>query len=289
MADRFLGSPEIYGHEQREAEQSVNFVTCHDGFTLNDLVSYDGKHNQANGEDNRDGANDNRSWNCGVEGPSDDPAVEGLRNRQVKNLLTVTLLSLGVPMILMGDEVRRTQRGNNNAYCLDDETSWFDWGLLARHADVHRFVTLLNARRVLRGAEHERGRVSLTEQIRGARLAWHGVTLDQPDWGDRSHSLALAAELRQEEGLFAYLILNAYWEPLAFELPAAGAGGAASWRRWIDTSLEAPHDIVPWQEAPSVSGHAYRAGARSVVVLFAEARGREGPLIHERHLTRRRS
>ena len=121
VADRMVGSPEIYGHKQREAEQSVNFVTCHDGFTLNDLVSYNQKHNEANGEDNRDGANDNRSWNCGVEGPTDDPAVEKLRNRQVKNFLTVTLMSLGMPMILMGDEVRRTQRGNNNAYCQDNE------------------------------------------------------------------------------------------------------------------------------------------------------------------------
>ena len=121
VADRMVGSPEIYGHKQREAEQSVNFVTCHDGFTLNDLVSYNEKHNEANGEDNRDGANDNRSWNCGVEGPTDDPAVEKLRNRQVKNFLTVTLMSLGMPMILMGDEVRRTQRGNNNAYCHDNE------------------------------------------------------------------------------------------------------------------------------------------------------------------------
>ena len=129
VADRLVGSPEIYGHEEREAEQSVNFVTCHDGFTLNDLVSYDRKHNEANGEDNRDGANDNRSWNCGVEGPTDDPAIEQLRNRQVKNFLTVTLLSLGMPMILMGDEVRRTQRGNNNAYCQDNEISWFDWTL----------------------------------------------------------------------------------------------------------------------------------------------------------------
>ena len=110
VADRLVGSPEIYGHKEREAEQSVNFVTCHDGFTLNDLVSYNEKHNEANGEDNRDGANDNRSWNCGVEGPTDDPAVESLRNRQVKNFLAVTLMSLGVPMILMGDEVRRTQR-----------------------------------------------------------------------------------------------------------------------------------------------------------------------------------
>ena len=167
LADRVLGSPEIYGHEEREAEQSVNFVTCHDGFTLNDLVSYDHKHNAANGEDNRDGANDNRSWNCGVEGPTDDPAVEQLRNRQVKNLLTVTLLALGMPMILMGDEVRRTQHGNNNAYCQDNETSWFDWTLVAQHADIHRFVTLLNARRLLRDVEHERQRVSLNQPAPG--------------------------------------------------------------------------------------------------------------------------
>ena len=124
FADRFAGSPQIYGHKEREAEQSVNFVTCHDGFTLNDLVSYNEKHNEENGEENRDGANDNRSWNCGVEGPSEDPLVEQLRNRQVKNLLTATMLSLGVPMIVMGDEVRRSQGGNNNAYCLDNATSW---------------------------------------------------------------------------------------------------------------------------------------------------------------------
>ena len=127
FADRLFGSPEIYGHRGREPEESVNFVTCHDGFTLNDLVTYDRKHNEANGEDNRDGADDNRSWNCGIEGPTDDPAVEMLRNRQAKNFLTATMLSIGLPMISMGDEVRRTQRGNNNVYCQDNETSWFDW------------------------------------------------------------------------------------------------------------------------------------------------------------------
>jgi glycogen operon protein len=267
MADRLVGSPEIYGHERREAEQSVNFVTCHDGFTLNDLVSYDTKRNDANGEANRDGANDNRSWNCGVEGPSEDPAVEQLRNRQAKNFLTVTLLSLGVPMLLMGDEVRRTQGGNNNAYCQDNETSWFDWSLVAKHADVHRFVTVLNARRKLRDVEHERKRVSLSEMIRRASKAWHGVKLDRPDWSDHSRSLALAAELRQQ-GLSVYLILNAYWEPLEFDLPPVGEGGAGAWRRWIDTALESPHDIVPWRAAPALSGHSYRAGERSVVVLF---------------------
>ena len=276
LADRLLGSPAIYGHEEREAEQSVNFVTCHDGFTLNDLVSYDHKHNAANGEDNRDGANDNRSWNCGVEGPTDDPAVERLRHRQVKNLLTVTLLSLGMPMMLMGDEVRRTQHGNNNAYCQDNETSWFDWTLLARHADVHRFVTLLNAGLLLRDVEHEYQRVSLNQLLRGANTAWHGVTLNHPDWRDCSHSLALSAELQREQ-LCLHLILNAYWEPLDFELPAVQEGGNP-WRRWIDTALDAPHDIVPWQTAPAVSGYTYRAAARSVVVLFASA-GAGGSLV----------
>jgi isoamylase len=270
LADRVLGSPEIYGHKEREAEQSVNFVTCHDGFTLNDLVSYDHKHNEANGEDNRDGANDNRSWNCGVEGPTDDPAVERLRNRQVKNLLTVTMLALGMPMILMGDEVRRTQHGNNNAYCQDNETSWFDWTLVAQHADIHRFVTLLTAQRLLRDMEHERQRVSLNQWLRAAQTAWHGVALNQPDWRACSHSLAFSAEL-QREPMRIYLILNAYWEPLDFELPPVDQGGANPWRRWIDTALDAPHDIVPWQTTPAVSGSTYRAEARAVVVLFAGA------------------
>jgi glycogen operon protein len=271
VADRLIGSPEIYGHEQREPEQSVNFVTCHDGLTLNDLVSYERKHNEANGEDNRDGANDNRSWNCGIEGPTDDPTVERLRNRQVKNFLTVTMLSVGVPMTTMGDEVRRTQRGNNNAYCQDDETSWFDWTLLVKHAGVHRFASLLNARRVLRDVEHERQRVSLNEFIRRARKAWHGVRLHQPDWRDCSHTLAFTAEVRQE-ALLVHLILNAYWEPLAFELPPVDEGGGSPWRRWIDTALDSPDDIVPWETAASVPGNTYRADARSVVVLFADSR-----------------
>jgi glycogen operon protein len=275
VADRLIGSPAIYGHEGREAEQSVNFVTCHDGFTLNDLVSYDRKHNEANGEDNRDGTDDNRSWNCGVEGPTGDPAVEALRNRQVKNFLTVTLLSLGMPMILMGDEVRRTQSGNNNAYCQDNEVSWFDWTLVEKHVDLHRFVSMLNARRLLRDVEHERRRVPLNEVIRRASNTWHGVKAGQPDWGDQSHSLAFEAELR-EEGLRVYLVLNAYWEPLEFELPPAADDGPGSWHRWIDTSLESPNDILPWQGAPALSGHAYRAAARSVVVLFAAVGGSGG-------------
>jgi glycogen operon protein len=265
FADRFLGSHEMYGHESREAEQSVNFVTCHDGFTLNDLVSYNQKRNEANGENNRDGEGHNRSWNCGVEGPTDDPAVEGLRNRQVKNIHTVTMLSLGLPMILMGDEVRRTQGGNNNAYCHDHEAIWFDWSLVEKHADVHRFVKLLLARRLLRDTTHEQQRTSLTELIAQANKEWHGVRLHQPDWGDGSHSIAFGVELRQEK-VVVHLILNGYWEPLDFELPAAADGG--SWRRWIDTSLPSPDDIVEWQSAPPVTGAEYRVGPRSVVMLY---------------------
>jgi glycogen operon protein len=271
FADRLVGSPEVYGHKQREPEQSVNFITCHDGFTLNDLVSYNGKHNEANGEHNRDGADDNRSWNCGVEGATDDPAVETLRTRQVKNFLTVTLLSIGMPMILMGDEVRRTQHGNNNAYCLDDETSWFDWTLVARHSDIHRFVSLLNERRLLRDVEHERRRMSLTELIAQANKAWHGVKLGQPDWSRQSHSVAVTAELKYD-GLFFHFILNAYWEPLEFDLPPVENTGHQQWRRWIDTSLASPFDIVPWQTALPVQGATYPTESRSVVVLYAELR-----------------
>jgi isoamylase len=170
-------------------------------------------------------------------------------------------------MLLMGDEVRRTQRGNNNAYCQDNETSWFDWTFLTKHPDVHRFVTLLNARRVLRDPEPERQRVSLRQLLRGVNVAWHGVKLNQPDWGEHSHSLAFTAELRQEKLLF-HVILNAYWNPLDFELPQVDSSGENQWRRWIDTALDSPHDIVEWETAKPVPGHAYRAESRSVVMLF---------------------
>ncbi|MCI0704658.1 MAG: glycogen debranching protein GlgX [Planctomycetia bacterium] len=265
FADRMLGSHEVYGHKAREAEQSINFVTCHDGFSLNDLVSYNHKHNEANREDNRDGESHNRSWNCGVEGPTNDPAIEELRNRQVKNFLTATMMSLGVPMIVMGDEVRRTQSGNNNAYCHDNEANWFDWSLVEKHADVYRFVKLLLARRLLRDVSHEQQRVSLSEMLAKANKAWHGVKLNQPDWGESSRSIAFSAELRKEK-LYFHHILNAYWEPLEFELPPTAE--ERPWRRWIDTSLPSPQDIVEWQTAPVVAGNTYRVGPRSVVMLY---------------------
>jgi len=171
-------------------------------------------------------------------------------------------------MMLMGDEVRRTQGGNNNAYCQDDETSWFDWTLLAKRADVHRFVTLLNARRVLRDVEQERRRVALNQLIGQADITWHGVKLGQPDWRPSSHSIAFTANVTRDRVSF-HVILNAYWEPLEFELPSVSDDGRRAWRRWIDTFLDSPDDIVDWERAPLVTGHTYRAEPRSVVLLFA--------------------
>ena len=265
-ADRLLGSPGIFGWRERELEESINFVACHDGFTLNDLVSYDRKHNVENGEHNRDGRDLNRSWNCGVEGPTSDPDVERLRNRQVKNYFTALMLSGGVPMFVMGDEVRRSQLGNNNAYCLDNETSWLDWNLLYEHADLLRFVRLLTERRLLRDVEHERRRSSLRQVLSEMKPTWHGVKLNQPDWSPFSHSIAVGGE-SISEGVFAHIILNAYWETLDFELPPL-SGSGKRWHRWVDTAIDSPHDICEWDAEPIVSGSTYRVGPRSVVVLI---------------------
>jgi len=272
LATRILGSPDLYGQEEREPEQSINFVTCHDGFTLNDLVSYNQKHNEANREENRDGSNDNLSWNCGAEGPTDDPDIERLRNRQVKNFHAITMLAVGAPMLLMGDEVRRTQRGNNNAYCQDSEISWFDWSLLDRHSDVRRFVKHLISFRLRRDTAEEEG-LSLNELLRRGQVQWHGINLNQPDWGEHSH--CLAGTLRSIKGRFLIqVMLNAYWEALEFELPPAGESASSGWHRWIDTALDSPDDLCGWASAPVLTGSSYRVQPRSVVVLIA-------PLLNE--------
>jgi len=271
IADRLVGSPQIYGHKNREPEQSVNFITCHDGFTVNDLVSYAHKHNESNGEGNRDGSNDNRSWNFGVEGPTDDPAIETLRNRTVKNLVTATQLALGMPMILMGDEVRRTQLGNNNAYCHDDEISWFDWSLVARHADVHRFISLLTARRTLRDATPELKGMCLSEVIHRSNIVWHGTRIGEPDWSDASRTVVVGIEFDRSR-LQLHFIMNAGPEAQEFELPSPNASGAGRWYRWIDTGLDSPSDIVPWTDAVPIQGESYRAAAHSVVALVMKLR-----------------
>jgi isoamylase len=268
FASRLLASPDIYGHEEREAEQSINFITCHDGFTLNDLVSYDNKHNEANGEGNRDGCDDNRSWNCGIEGPTEEPAIEGLRNRQVKNFLAVTLLSLGAPMLLMGDEARRTQGGNNNAYCQDNALSWFDWELPASRADIHRFARLLIAARLKRDIAMEDPDLTLNQLLGQARMEWHGVKLGRPDWSYDSHCIALTAWSLTRRFVFHYMI-NAWREPLEFELPLPQELPGGRWRRWIDTGLASPDDIASLEKSLVVEGGTYELSARSIAVLFA--------------------
>ncbi|HWQ15130.1 MAG TPA: glycogen debranching protein GlgX [Roseiflexaceae bacterium] len=262
LAARLSGSRDIYRAPDRTPDRSVNFVTSHDGFTLNDLVSYNQKHNVANGEGNRDGMDANDSWNCGAEGPSDDPQVEALRARQVRNFLTVLLVAQGTPMLLMGDEVRRTQGGNNNAYAQDNPISWLDWGDAARHADLLRFVRGLIGFRRAHALFTER---AFWGEPGGARISWHGVQLGRPDWSAASRSLAF--ELQAQEGdEHLYVILNAYWEPLRFELPPLHA---SAWRRVVDTSRPPPEDFVAPELAPPVPAPHYAAGPRSAVVLTA--------------------
>ena len=180
LRQRLLGSPDIYTKPNRPPEQSINFVTCHDGFTLNDLFSFNAKHNEPNRENNRDGTSENHSWKCGVEGPTGDLEIERLRARQIRNALMLNLLSVGTPLLLMGDEVRRTQFWNNNAYCQDDELSWFDWSLCQEHADLYRFVRLLIQLR-LRFAANRKGEfLSLAKFIERAKTQWNGVHLGHP-------------------------------------------------------------------------------------------------------------
>ena len=270
LACRIFGSSDIFGPITPESEPSINFITCHDGFTLNDLVSYQQKHNEANREGNRDGSDNNLSWNCGIEGFTNDPEIEQLRNRQVKNFLALTLLSIGTPMLLMGDEVRRSQQGNNNAYCQDNEIGWLNWTWLERHPDVHRFVKQFIAIRLqppypYQGHPED---PTLNQIFARLQIKFHGVRLNQQGWGDEDHSLALAIQ-DPEAGFSCYFIFNAYWEALEFELPPLEEGERQGWYRWLDTNLAAPYDISPWSEALKVLGSTYLAQPHSVVGLIA--------------------
>ncbi|MDO2947692.1 glycogen debranching protein GlgX [Aeromonas simiae] len=274
FAQRLIGSPDIYHYHHADPEKSINFVTCHDGFTLWDWASYDERHNQANGEQNRDGSPSNFSWNHGEEGPSQDPAINTLRLRQAKNMMVATLLSVGTPMLLMGDERLRSQGGNNNAYCQDNPTSWLDWRESEPGRQMQRFVTeLIRYRKHLLGrSEPERMPHSLAELLRHCEICWHGVTPYQPDWGPHSHSIAMSA-LSHEEQVAFYLVFNSYWAPLDFTLPSPPHGIAGYWRRILDTALPAPEDIAAFgSELEGVTQH-YRVEARSCCLLVSGADG----------------
>jgi isoamylase len=268
VASRLAGSSDLYQVRDQKPASSINFVTCHDGFTLNDLVSYNSKHNEANGEDNRDGINDNLSWNCGVEGEASDLAVEALRRRQIRNFATILMLSRGVPMFVAGDEVRRTQKGNNNGYCQDNEISWFDWNLAGANRDMFRFWkgmiefrkkhSTLRSHRFFCGAVNGRGL---------ADVSWHGCELNSPGWFD-PQARALAMTLGGFDGEpDIHVMLNMYWEDLDFELPQLIG---RSWWQVVDTAAPPLRDIVDEGDEVKVEKTSAHVRGRSIVLLISK-------------------
>ncbi|MEL7409715.1 MAG: glycogen debranching enzyme, partial [Cyanobacteria bacterium J06558_2] len=265
LASRLLASPDIYVRLDTDINRCVNFVTCHDGFTLNDLVSYNEKHNEANRENSQDGANDNFSWNCGVEGSTANPTVKDLRWRQIKNLLTVLFMSQGTPMLLMGDEIRHTQLGNNNAYCQDNNLSWFDWDLVEQNQGLLRFVKKLISFTQGLAIFKEEQFLQVNQVSSQPHIIWHGQRLGKPDWSEDSHHLAFTL-CHPPRGEQLHVIFNAFWEPLKFELPPLKLYNP--WHRIIDTSLAAPDDFADAATAKKIYESYYVVEARSSVVLF---------------------
>ncbi|MGW6281317.1 hypothetical protein [Kribbella sp. NPDC055071] len=271
FATRFCGSPDLYRWDGRRPTASVNLVTVHDGFTLADLVAYDGKHNEANGEENRDGTSDNRSWNCGTEGPTSDPDILALRARQSRAMLTTLLLSFGVPMLLGGDELGRTQRGNNNAYCQDNEISWFDWSTADEEltAFTKDLIALRRAHPVFRRRRYLTG-------IAAEELRWFtpsGTEMTQADWdypGARALALYLDGNDNPDQGPDGrllvdddfLLLVNAWWEPLDFAIPPTDP--TETWTPVLNTYT--PQDPTPAKLTP---GDHLTIHPRSITLLQA--------------------
>ena len=272
LCARITGSYDLFVTDQAESRtpyHSINFVTCHDGFTMNDLVSYNEKHNEENGEGNRDGTNDNESWNCGVEGPSDDPAIEDLRRKQIKNFMTLLFLSQGTPMLLYGDEMRRTAKGDNNTVFQDNEMNWINWEDLNRNADIHRFTKLIIAFRrrhqFIRDWRYLSGEGEDAPQLR--TISWHGTKPNEPDFGGGSRFIAWVLEAFKTESrsdVPIYVATNSYWESLTVELPVTPD---RRWYRLIDTSLPVGQDIVYEEEAMFLPEKTYEVQPRSTIVL----------------------
>ncbi len=263
---RLVGSPDLFNGERDRPTRSINFVTCHDGFTLADLVSYNHKHNEANGEQNRDGSDHNLSWNGGVEGPTPAPDVQEVRRRQIRNALALLMLSHGQPMLWMGDEARRTQRGNNNAYSQDNPLGWFDWSAVERHADLHRYVREL-ARLAASIDQLQEDRFwHATSATERGDLSWHGTELGKPDWTPLSHSLAWTLEGKRPEDR-VHVMANAWWRELTFALPPLPVN--LRWHRVLDTARPSPADITPVLESEPVAADRLTLSWHNVVVLMA--------------------
>ena len=272
IVQRIEGSPDIYG--ERGPTASINFITCHDGFTLKDLVSYNHKHNKANGENNFDGTNNNNSWNCGVEGPTDDPEIPHLRTKQMKNAITILLLSRGIPMILSGDEFANTQFGNNNAYCQDNEISWLNWDLLEENEDIFNyFQSLIEFRKqhpVLR-TDHfdtDYNRTGYPE------ISWHGLELWNFDPTDSTLTMAVlfagpSDKYDTEEDQFIYAAINMHWEMHGYELPNLPRG--KEWHIVANTGMENPEDVWDVGNEPEVDHQdEVLVGPRSIILLVAK-------------------
>ncbi|MBI2895467.1 MAG: glycogen debranching protein GlgX [Deltaproteobacteria bacterium] len=275
LAARLTGSADLYGDDGRSAYSSVNFVTCHYGFTLWDLVTYDHKHNEANLEGNRDGSDDNLSWNCGAEGETDDPAVTRLRRQLVKNHFSSLIFAAGTPMILGGDEVLRTQHGNNNGYCQDNELGWFDWTLVDRNRDIVEFVkkaiALTRRYPILQRRKFFSGKDLDGDDV--ADMTWYGPDLAPPDWGNPDlRTLAYRLDGGEEESsagkYHLFLILNA--DPLLRSVRVPAPPDPMRWRRIVDTSLPPGEDFLdPGDEILLDPAEHYLANPRSTVVLLA--------------------
>lgn len=246
MAQRLQGSPDLYAWAGRGPATSINFITAHDGFTLADLVAYNDKHNDANGEYNNDGGNDNDSWNCGAEGWTDDPGINDLRRRQMRNAIALLMVSQGVPMLLMGDEVGRSQNGNNNTYCHDNDLNWLDWGLLSSHHDLFEFVShcihFRRAHPALRSRYHLQNRDYVGSGY--ADITWHGVQAWNADWSEDSRVLAFMlcgkhAKSGTAEDDYLYVAINMHWQTQWFELPGLPAG--MLWHSSINTGADLDH------------------------------------------------
>ena len=285
MVQCILGSPGLYAPSGRKPTASVNFLTCHDGFTLRDLFTYNDKHNLANGEENRDGANDNNSWTCGGEGETDDPEVNALRLRLQRNAMALLFLSQGVPMLSMGDELGRTQNGNNNAYCHDDEWNWLDWTQEQEGGEalgLKRFVGLIaDFRR--RHSQLHRTEFFTGMDVQGCGypdIGWHGVKPRQPDWGFESRSIAFMIAGKMDESFgpesdFIYAAFNMWHEPISFGLPKLPSG--MRWRLVVDTACPSPDDFhEPGSEQLIADQSTVTLTDRSVIVLIGNRSGRLG-------------
>ena len=273
FASRICGSADIYTKSGKGPEGSINFITCHDGFTLNDLVSYRGKHNEANGKNNHDGTDYSFSENYGAEGDTTDAGIEALRKVQIKNFLLTLFISRGIPMLLGGDEFRRTQRGNNNAYCQDNETSWYDWGFLERHKEIFRFTRGMIAFRRAHPI------LSRDQFYSDADIHWFAPQGGLPDWADPKQK-QFACLIHENEQHALFLMFNAGDAAIDFDLPPVAP--EVRWHLAIDTSRIAPQDVFAAGEETFLEDtHTYHLGARSSAILLLRAQNDEAD-IHER-------